>query len=121
VPCIQQVGDLERSKRFNSLGIRLVSISPDPAGAWQQAAEQYELETPLLTDTNNRVAARYGVMRWRVPATADVDSAEPGHTFVLMDERGMVMWVRDYGAPENGGVMYVFPNALIRDMPSIAV
>jgi peroxiredoxin len=119
VPCIQQVGDLERSKEFNSLGGQLLSISPDPREAWQDAATEYDLKTPLLTDSGNTVAQRYGVTRWRVPETADVDSAEPGHTFVLVDERGVVKWVRDYGARENGGIMYVFPDALVRDMPSL--
>jgi peroxiredoxin len=119
VPCIQQVGDLEASKKFEGLGIQLVSISPDPGQAWRQAAEEYELDTPLVTDAGNKVAQRYGVMQWRVPATADIDSAEPGHTFVLVDEQGVVEWVRDYGAPENGGIMYVFPGALIREMPGV--
>lgn len=118
MPCIQQVGDLETSNEFKSLGIQLLSISPDPREAWQDVAAEYNLTTPLLTDPGNQVAQRYGVMRWRVPATADVDSAEPGHTFVLVDERGMVKWVRDYGAREHGGIMYVFPDALVRDMPS---
>ncbi len=120
MPCIQQVGDLEASKRFESLGIQLVSISPDPPEAWDEAAAEYKLETPLVTDSANEVAQRYGVMQWRVPPDADVDSAEPGHTFVLVDEQGTVQWVRDYGAPENGGVMYVFPDALIRAMPSVS-
>jgi peroxiredoxin len=119
MPCIQQVGDLETSKKFKSLGIQLVSISPDPPDAWGQVAEEFSLKTPLLSDQGNRVAERYGVMRWRVPEEADVDSAEPGHTFVLVDEAGMVRWVRDYGAPEHGGIMYVFPNALMGDMPSL--
>jgi peroxiredoxin len=119
VPCIQQVGDLERSKKFNTLGIQLVSISPDPLESWQQVAEEFDLQTPLVADTGNKVAQRYGVMQWRVPEGADIDSAEPGHTFVLVDEEGIVRWVRDYGAPENGGVMYVFPDALIREMPAI--
>lgn len=120
MPCIQQVGDLEASEKFQALGIQLVSISPDPPEAWQQAAEEYKLDTPLVTDPANKVAQRYGVMRWRVPADADVDSAEPGHTFVLVDGEGTVEWVRDYGAPENGGVMYVFPDALIQEMPSVS-
>jgi hypothetical protein len=34
---------------------------------------------------------------------------EPGHTFVLVEADGRVAWVRDYGAPENGGLMYVAP------------
>jgi hypothetical protein len=66
-----------------------------------------------VADPDNRVADRYGVMRWRVPQTADVDSAEPGHTFVLVDEVGRIAWIRDYGAPENGGLMYVAPDDLI--------
>lgn len=119
MPCIQQVGDLEASERFNSLGIRLVSISPDPPEAWQDAAAEFNLRSPLLTDSGNEVAWRYGVMQWRVPPAADVDSAEPGHTFVLVDEQGKVAWVRDYGAPENGGVMYVVPDALVREMPAL--
>lgn len=118
MPCIQQVGDLETSKKFESLGVQLVSISPDPPEAWRQVAQEYDLETPLVTDAGNRIAQRYGVMQWRVPPNADVDSAEPGHTFVLVDERSRVKWVRDYGAPENGGVMYVFPDALVREMPA---
>jgi peroxiredoxin len=117
VPCIQQVGDLETSGRFRNLGIQLISISPDPPEAWDQVAEEYDLDTPLVTDPRNEVARQYGVMEWRIPPEAPVESAEPGHTFVLVDEQGIVEWVRDYGAPENGGVMYVFPDALIRDMP----
>lgn len=77
------------------------------------------VDSPLLTDEENAVAAEYGVMEWRVPQTADIDSAEPGHTFVLIDERGVIEWIRDYGAPQNGGIMYVFPDALIRDMPAV--
>jgi peroxiredoxin len=119
VPCIDQVGDLEASEEFNRLGIQLVSISPDPPEAWRQVAEDFDLETPLLTDPQNRVAQRYGVMRWRVPETADVDSAEPGHTFVLVDGGGNVRWIRDYGAREHGSIMYVFPRALLHDMPSV--
>lgn len=31
----------------------------------------------------------------------------PGHTFVLVDKEGVVRWIQDYGAKENGGRMYV--------------
>jgi hypothetical protein len=34
-------------------------------------------------------------------------NGEPGHTFVLAGKDGKVKWVRDYGAPENGGLMWV--------------
>lgn len=80
-------------------------------------AAEYGIEASLLlADPANRVAHQYGVMRWRVPPSADVDSAEPGHTFVLVDEDRTVVWIRDYGARENGGLMYVPPRELIDDM-----
>ena len=46
------------------------------------------------------------MMRWQAA------TGEPGHTFILVDEEGRVAWVRDYGAPENGGLMYVVPDEI---------
>jgi peroxiredoxin len=105
--------DLQRSGELRKVGVQLLSVSPDPPEAWRQAATELGIVTPVLTDTGNEVATRYGVMRWRMPPTADVDSSEPGHTFVLVDERGRVAWVQDYGAAENGGLMYVEPRRLL--------
>jgi hypothetical protein len=34
----------------------------------------------------------------------------------LIDESGTVAWVRDYGAPENGGLMYVVPDAFVQEL-----
>jgi peroxiredoxin len=105
--------DLQESSRFESLGVELLSISPDHSDSWLQIQMEYGVETPLLSDARNGIASRYGVMRWRIPPTAPIETAEPGHTFVLVDERGRVAWVRDYGAQENGGLMYVPPEDLL--------
>lgn len=99
--------DLQRAKAFRSLGVELLSISPDPIEAWADAADQLGIRTPVLSDGGNRVASAYGVMRWAMP------TGEPGHTFVLVDEEGRVAWIRDYGAPQHGGAMYVPPAGLI--------
>jgi hypothetical protein len=45
-------------------------------------------------------------MRWRAV------TGEPGHTFILVDKQGLIAWVKDYGAPEHGGIMYVAPEEL---------
>lgn len=50
----------------------------------------------------------FGVLKWAV------GSGEPGHTFVLVDADGTVLWVQDYGAPENGGRMYVPAEELVQ-------
>ena len=108
--------DLQKDLEYGELGIELVSFSPDHPDSWRQVADEYGIESVLLSDPSNRVANRFGVMGWRVPPSADVDSAEPGHTFVLVDEGGGVAWVRDYGAPENGGLMYVSPKDLVPEI-----
>ena len=78
----------------------LISISPDAVEEWSAIARTTGVQTPTLSDPGNRAAEQYGVMRWRV-------GNEPGHTFIVVDAEAMVRSVRDYGAPANGGLMYV--------------
>lgn len=103
-----QVVDLQESEEFEDLNVQLLSIAPDPPEAWRDAAADYGVPsgTPLLSDEGNEVASAYDVMRWQAA------TGEPGHTFILVDQEGRIAWVKDYGAPENGGVMYVAPEEL---------
>ena len=55
----------------------------------------------MLVDADKQVSATYGVLQWAV------GTGEPGHTFILVDAAGSIAWIRDYGAPQNGGLMYV--------------
>jgi len=73
-----------------------------------QAAAEYGTRIPLLTDAGHDVSEAFGVLKWAV------GSGEPGHTFVLVDADGTVLWVQDYGAPENGGRMYVPVEELVQ-------
>ena len=109
---MQQVVDLQNSKAFQALGVELLSISPDSVQAWAKEAASMGIHTPLLSDGGNHVANAYRVMQWGMP------SGEPGHTFVLIDRDGRITWIRDYGAPEHGGVMYVSPKDLV---PLVAI
>lgn len=108
--------DLQDDRAFQALGVELLSISPDHPDSWRQVEKQFGLSTPLLSDPRNGIATEYGVMEWRVPSHAPIESAEPGHTFVLVDKAGKVAWVRDYGAQENGGLMYVPPADLLLEI-----
>ncbi len=121
MPCIEQIVDLQEHPGFTGLDLELVSVSPDHPEIWREVAREYGIDSLLLSDPGNQVADRYGVMRWRVPRSADIASAEPGHTFVLVDREGTVRWIRDYGAPENGGLMYVPPPELLSELPAATV
>jgi peroxiredoxin len=103
---MQQVVDLQSDASFKGLGIQLLSISPDPPEAWKSEGVPLGITTPMLSDPGANVASEYGVMQWAM-------GTEPGHTFVLVDTKGRVAWVRDYGGPEHGGLMYVSPNDLL--------
>jgi peroxiredoxin len=102
--------DLQKSEGFRKLGVTMLSISPDSTSDWAAQAEELGITTPTLSDADNRVAARYDVLQWAAA------TGEPGHTFILVDEGGTVRWIRDYGAPENGGLMYVPPEQLVPEI-----
>lgn len=86
--------------------MRTVSVTANTAEQTRAAAQQLGLTIPHLSDPENKVSAVYGVLRWAMP------HGGPGHTFVLLDKSGTVRWIQDYGAPENGGRMYVPLNEL---------
>jgi peroxiredoxin len=83
------------------LDVAILSIAFDPADEQAAVKQEYGIAAPMLVDANAAVSTAYDVLQWAV------GTGEPGHTFVLVDEAGEIAWVRDYGAPENGGLMYV--------------
>ncbi|KAA3643531.1 MAG: hypothetical protein DWQ07_23785 [Chloroflexi bacterium] len=99
---MEQIVDLQNDSEFQALGVDVVSIAFDSQQELSQGADEYGIfGVPLLTDSTQEVSESYDVLQWAV------GTGEPGHTFVLVDSTGHIAWIRDYGAPENGGVMYV--------------
>ncbi len=94
--------DLQNNEAFLALNIPALSIAFDPVEEQAPVAAELGLdESALLIDADGEVSQAYGVLQWAVA------TGEPGHTFVLVDEGGKVVWLQDYGAEENGGRMYV--------------
>ena len=102
--------DLQDAPAFQSLDVGYLSIAFDTPEELRQMALEYGTQIPLLTDEVHAVSEDYGVLKWAVA------SGEPGHTFVLVDETGKVVWIQDYGAPENRGVMYVPVDELVLEI-----
>lgn len=89
--------------------MELVSIATDDPSAWLQVAQDEQVTLPLLSDAGAKVSGEYGVMAWKM-------GDEPGHTFVLVDQTGIVRWVGDYGAMEHGGLMNVEPAEVVKQV-----
>jgi peroxiredoxin len=94
--------DLQQDESYLALDVPALSIAFDPAQEQAPAAAELGLdESSLLIDADGAVSQAFGVLEWSVA------TGEPGHTFVLVDDAGDVIWLQDYGAEENGGRMYV--------------
>ena len=107
---MQQVVDLEGSPEFQALGLQLLSIATDAPSQLAAAVQDFGVASPHLSDEGGKVTEAYGASQWAMP------SGEPGHTFVLVGTDGTVKWIRDYGAPQNGGLMYVPVDELLQEL-----
>ena len=87
-----------------------MSIALDSADQQATVKQQYNIKAPMLVDSGAEVSTRYDVMQW---ASA---TGEPGHTFALVNADGELVWLRDYGAAENGGSMYVSVDEMVQQV-----
>jgi peroxiredoxin len=96
---------LQNDPQYSSLNVPLVSIAFDSAEEQRQSIEEYNItQTPMLVDADGSVSEAYDVLQYAVR------TGEPGHTFVLVDETGEIVWLKDYGSPNlENPVMYVEP------------
>lgn len=100
---MQQIVDLQNNSQFQALDVQLVSIARDSTGVLAEEARRLGItEVPLLSDPTLEVSQAYNVLQWAI------ENGEPSHTFVLVDKKGEIVWIKDYGAPDNPNrTMYV--------------
>lgn len=103
-PCLRQMRDLdELNQRFVEHHVILVSVTADPLNLltdWTRASgPKYG---KVLSDQNLEVSKAYDLLG---PDVSMMPGTTPGHTFILVNQSGVIIWRQDYG-PYN---MYV-PN-----------
>ena len=112
---MQQIVDLQNSPAFQATGAQLISISTDPAAEQAPEAQELGITVPMLVD-DGTVTERYGADEFAL------ESGEPSHTFYLVGSNGNLVWMKDYGAPDNPErTMYVEVDELVshieRELP----
>ena len=110
--CFQQIQSLQQVEAsLHQRGIQLVSITPDSPVELEQAAQQYGITTPLISDQDLTMSNAFNTLGQGMHAST------PGHAFALID-KGKVLWYRDYWlAPDR--TMYVPTSRLLADMPRV--
>lgn len=104
--CMVQVADLQHSAKLRKAGIQLVSVSTDDTDVLAQAADEYGIDTPLLSDVSTEMSAAYGMLAHGGMGHPGQD----GHAFILLDAAGKVVWHQAYQE------MYVETDQLLSDI-----
>ena len=111
--CLEQIQGLQQiGSALTKRGIHLMSFTPDPPGILKQAAADYKITTPLISDSNDTISSAFNTLGLGMHATT------PGHAFVLV-YRGRVRWYRDYWLTNQE--MYVSPSSLLAAIPASAL
>ena len=107
---MQQIVDLQNSPEFQALNVQVISIARDSIAEMAPEASALGITSvPVLSDPDLQVSKAYEVLQWAI------ENGEPSHTFVLVDGDGKIVWIKDYGAPDNPNrTMYVEVDELIR-------
>lgn len=91
-PCWQQTLDIQKVyDKFQSKGIELLTITVDPLNALTKNAQKFGITLPVLADENLKVSTAYDVLKDSMHP-----GSRPGHTFVLVDKEGNIVWRKAY-------------------------
>lgn len=95
-PCLSQMTDLDQmNQQFTKLNIVVVSITGDSLNLlsnWAQSSgPRY---SKVLSDQSLAVSRAYDMLG---PDKSMMPGSAPGHSFVLVNKQGMIIWREDYG------------------------
>ena len=108
--CLQQIQGLQQvGSQLAQKNIQLVSITPDSPNLLRQAAQEYKINTPLISDTSTAMSKAFNTLG------KGMHSTSPGHAFALI-YHGKVLWYHDYWVTD--GSMYVQPASLLSALPA---
>ena len=91
-PCWKQIVDIEKEyDKLQTKDIELLTITVDPLNAITKNAKRFGITLPVLADEDLKVSTAYDVLK-----NSMHPGSRPGHTFVLVDKGGNVVWKKEY-------------------------
>ena len=95
--------------QFQPLGVQLVSIMVDPLSELTAEARDRGITSIVASDKDKSVSNAYDAMQASMHP-----GAKPGHTFVLVNKAGQIIWRSDWMG--HGKPMYVEVNQIYKDV-----
>ena len=89
-----------------------MSITTDPANLIARKTRDMGLTTPVLSDPTNAVSKAYHANDYGM-----MGDSRDGHTFLLIDTQGLIVWRADYGGAPNY-TMFVPVDQVLADLKS---
>lgn len=95
-PCWDQIVAMQQDRaKFEALGIGpIVSITTDRLDLIEQKVKDEGITFPVLSDPTAKVSDSYDARSYGM-----MGGSTNGHTFVLVDKDGSILWRADYGGP----------------------
>lgn len=82
-------GFRDRQAELQALGVQVLGISPDSVESHQKFRDKYQLNFPLLSDSDHKVAERYGA--WREKTMYGKKTMGIQRSTFLIDAQGRVV------------------------------
>lgn len=96
-PCWDQMKAIEQTGMLADVGVdKLVSITTQPLDLLRQKVNDEGIGTPVLADPDLAVSAMYEANKYGM-----MGDGMDGHSFILIDPKGQVLWRADYGGAPN--------------------
>lgn len=113
-PCMQQIPELEKNlSDFEKINVVVLSVMYDPVDQLKQAESRFNIKKiPMLSYNNSNTEIDYDLTAFSMNM-----GRRAGHTFVLVDTNGNIIWRKDYwpgqGMMVEGGKMFVSSSEIL--------
>lgn len=111
-PCFQQSRDIQNEyDKFKAMDMELLTITVDPLDALRKIAGEFGITLPILADEDLKVSSIYDALKDSMHP-----GSRPGHTFVLVDKNGNIVWRKAYFMPSGSTKMVMGGKIVDMDM-----
>ena len=115
-PCMQQMPELEKvSGEFEKMNVEVLYVTFDPVDQSKEAKNRFGIKKPILSYNLAKTEVDYDLTNYSMDM-----GRRAGHTFVLVDTNGQIIWRKDYwpglGHMVTGGTMFVKSNEIVEEV-----